>query len=140
KTIDDEVRIQALIDEKRVNIKESSIHRTLKLDDAEGDMSHHKDIYDNPSLTKKVFANLKRVGTGFSGVVTPLFENMLVPAAKELKGRVDKLEEENMVLKELHSVHSKVDTVAPVVEKEKSSKQERIIAEIDEDVEINLEK
>nr|GFA50424.1 retrovirus-related Pol polyprotein from transposon TNT 1-94 [Tanacetum cinerariifolium] len=38
-------------------------------------------------------------------------------------------------LKELHSVHSKVDTAAPVVEKEKSFKQERIIA----DIEINLE-
>nr|GEU84429.1 reverse transcriptase domain-containing protein [Tanacetum cinerariifolium] len=36
KTINDEVRIQGLIDEKRVNIKESSILRTLKLDDAEG--------------------------------------------------------------------------------------------------------
>nr|GFA64800.1 retrovirus-related Pol polyprotein from transposon TNT 1-94 [Tanacetum cinerariifolium] len=36
KTINDEVRIQALIDEKRVNIKESSMRRTLKLDDAEG--------------------------------------------------------------------------------------------------------
>nr|GEX81563.1 ribonuclease H-like domain-containing protein [Tanacetum cinerariifolium] len=79
KTINDEVRIQALIDEKRVSIKESSIHRILKLDDVKGidekrhyginnhlfgynsevqllklgDMSHHKDIYDNPSLTKK---------------------------------------------------------------------------------------
>nr|GEU62974.1 hypothetical protein [Tanacetum cinerariifolium] len=240
KAIIDEVRIQALIDEKMVNIKESSIRRTLKLDDAEGtscldnaeffdvknmkagvpffmfprfvqllidhqlgDMSHHKDIYDNPSLTKKVFTNMKRVGTGFSGVVTPLFDTMLVPAAEEvgliqddvqsttiptepstskphkkhkskkqqpqapkvpslepspehmlpspsndplpgdrikkLEGRVDKLEEENRNLKDLHSIHSKVDTAAPVVEKEKSFKQERIIAEIDEDVEINLE-
>nr|GEX85617.1 hypothetical protein [Tanacetum cinerariifolium] len=181
---------------------------------SQADMSHHKDIYDNPSLTKKVFANMKRVGTGFSRVVTPLFHNMLVLAAKEvgliqddvqlisipiepsitkpykkqkpkkqqtqaskvpspepspehrlplpsndprpggkdslklkelmdlcthlfnkvleleskvidikstykeriekLKGRVDKLEEEKRVLKELHSVHSKVDTVAPI--------------------------
>nr|GEZ33145.1 hypothetical protein [Tanacetum cinerariifolium] len=31
-----------------------------------GDMSHHKRIFVNPSLTKKVFANTKRVGTGFS--------------------------------------------------------------------------
>nr|GFB29135.1 hypothetical protein [Tanacetum cinerariifolium] len=179
KTINDEVRIQALIDEKRVNIKESSIHRTLKLNDVEGtsclanveifyglakmgyeklsekltfykdfflpqwkflihtilqclsakttswnefistmassiiclatnqkfnfsryillslvknikasvpffmfprfvqllidnqlgDMSYHKDIYDNPSLTKKVFTNMKRVGTGFSELI-----------------------------------------------------------------------
>nr|GEZ15322.1 hypothetical protein [Tanacetum cinerariifolium] len=315
KTINNEVRIQALIDEKRVNIKESSIRHTLKLYDTEGtsclvnakifdglakkgyeklsekltiykaffspqwkflintilqclsakttswnefsstmvlaiicptnqkfnfsryillslvksieagvpffmfprfmkllidhhlgDISHHKDIYDNPSLTKKLFTNIKRVGTGFYGVVTSLFDNMLVPAAKEvapkipspkplpehmlpspsndplpggknsmklkelmdlcthlfnkileleskvidikytykeriekLEGRVDRLKEENKVLKDLHSVHSKVDTAAPVVEKEKSFKQGRMIADIDEDVKINLE-
>nr|GEV58400.1 hypothetical protein [Tanacetum cinerariifolium] len=212
---------------------------TLLIDHQLGDMSHHKDIYDNPSLTKKVCASMKRVGTGFSGVVTPLFNNMLVPTAKEvgliqddvqlisihtepstskphkkhkpkkqqtqahkvpslepspehmlaspsndalpggkdslelkelmdlcthlsnkvlelkseviaikstykeriekLEGRVDKLKEEIRVLKELHSIHSKVDTVAPFVEKEKSFKQGRIIANIDENVEINLE-
>nr|GFB57461.1 hypothetical protein [Tanacetum cinerariifolium] len=211
----------------------------LLIDHQLGDMSHHKDIHDNPSLIKKVFANIKRVGTGFSGVVTPLFDTMLVPATEEvgliqvnvqsttiltepstskphkkhkpkkqqpqthkvsspkpspehrlpspsndplpggedslklkelmelcthlsnkvlelesevidikpsykeriekLEGRVDRLKEENMVLKDLHSVHSKVNTDAPVVEKEKSFKQRRIIVEIDEDVEINLE-
>nr|GEV66138.1 uncharacterized mitochondrial protein AtMg00810-like [Tanacetum cinerariifolium] len=42
-----------------------------------GDMSHHKGIFVNPSLTEKVFANMKRVGTGFSGVITPLFETMM---------------------------------------------------------------
>nr|GEX35312.1 ribonuclease H-like domain-containing protein [Tanacetum cinerariifolium] len=36
KTVNDEVRIQALVDGKRVNIKEYSIRRTLRLDDAEG--------------------------------------------------------------------------------------------------------
>nr|GEV19641.1 hypothetical protein [Tanacetum cinerariifolium] len=58
---------------------------------------------------------------------------------EKLEGIVDRLEEENKVLKELYSVYSKVDIVAPVVEKEKSFKQERIIAYINEDVEINLE-
>nr|GEX44245.1 ribonuclease H-like domain-containing protein [Tanacetum cinerariifolium] len=72
----------------------------LLIDHQLGDMSHHKDIYDNPSPTKKVFANIKRVGTGFSRVVTPLFDNML--------------EEENMVLKDFHSVPSKDNTAAPV--------------------------
>nr|GEU33545.1 hypothetical protein [Tanacetum cinerariifolium] len=38
-----------------------------------GDMTHHKEIFDTPSLTKKVFANIKRVETGFSGEVTLLF-------------------------------------------------------------------
>nr|GEY26664.1 copia protein [Tanacetum cinerariifolium] len=83
---------------------------------SQGDMSHHKDIYDNPSLTKKVFANMKKVGASFSRVVTELFDTMLVPAAEEV-----------------------VDTDAPNVAKEKSFKQGRIIAEIDEDVKINLE-
>nr|GEZ32336.1 hypothetical protein [Tanacetum cinerariifolium] len=44
-----------------------------------------------------------------------------------------RLEEENKVLKELYSVHSIVDTAAPVVEKEKSFKEGRIIADIDKD-------
>nr|GEW84936.1 copia protein [Tanacetum cinerariifolium] len=175
----------------------------LLIDHQLGDMSHHKDIYDNPSLTKKVFANIKRVGTGFSEVVTRLFDNMLVPVAKEvgliqddvpslepspehklpspsndllpggkdsmklkelidlcthlsnqvlelenevidikstskertkkLEGRVDRLDEENRVLKKLYIVHSKVNTATPVVKKEKSFKQDRIIAYINED-------
>nr|GFC93826.1 hypothetical protein [Tanacetum cinerariifolium] len=147
----------------------------LLIDYQLGDMSHYKDIYDVPSLIKKVFANIKRAGAGFFGVVTLLFYNMLVLAAKEvvsiptepstskphkkhkskkqqtqapkvpspeplpehrlpspsndplpgeriekLEGRVARLEEENRVLMDLHSVHSKVDTAAPVVEKEKS--------------------
>nr|GEY37058.1 hypothetical protein [Tanacetum cinerariifolium] len=157
--VNDKVRVQALINGKRVSIKESSIRRILQLDDEEGtsclanddiftglanmgykkisdklilitimkvshpyhiavpeyillsivknieagvpffmfsrfmqllidhhlgNMSHHQDIYDHPSLTKKVFANIRRIGTVFSGVVTPLFENMLVQAAKEV--------------------------------------------------------
>nr|GFC22913.1 hypothetical protein [Tanacetum cinerariifolium] len=56
----------------------------LLVDHQLGDMSHHQDIYDNPSLTKKVFANMKRVGIGFSRVNTPLFKNMLVQASKEV--------------------------------------------------------
>nr|GEW80911.1 hypothetical protein [Tanacetum cinerariifolium] len=257
KTVNEEVRVQALINAKRVNIKESSIRRILKLDDEEvknieagvpfymflrfvqlivehqlGDMSHHQDIYDNPSLSKKVFANMKRVGTGFSRVITPLFKNMLVPAAKEvgqaqddvsiptepstskphkkhkskkqqpiapkvpspkpspehtipspsndpipnadkdslkfqelmdlctrlsnkvldleskfidlkssftdriqkLKGRVDQLEEQNRALKDKSFKSAKIDTAAPVEEKEESFKQGRMIADMDEDV------
>nr|GFA81202.1 hypothetical protein [Tanacetum cinerariifolium] len=207
-----------------------------------GDMTHHKDIFDTPSLTKNVFDNIKRVGTGFIREVTPLFDNMLVQALKEvgilqadaqpipiptepstfepqkkhkpkrkhtkepkvppiesqakysvplpspsydplpsggdslklkelmdlctnlsnkvldlksevidikstykekiekLESRVERLEEENMVLKDLNGVHSTVDSDEPVMEKEESSKQEKKIAVIDADVEINLEK
>nr|GEX19709.1 hypothetical protein [Tanacetum cinerariifolium] len=214
KPVNVEVRIQALVDGKRVNIKESSIRCTLRLDDAEGtscltnivifeglakmgakttswnkfsstmasaiiclatnqkfsfsryilyslvknieagvlffmfprfvqlmiihqlgDMAHHKEIFDTPSFTKKVFANMKRVGTGFFRELTPLFDNMLVQAPEEvvlelesevidrkstyqeriekLEGRVERLEEENMVFKELKSVHSTDDADEP---------------------------
>nr|GEZ24467.1 hypothetical protein [Tanacetum cinerariifolium] len=49
-----------------------------------GDLPHHKGIFVNPSLTKKVFANMKRVGTEFSGAVTPLFGTMMVQALEEV--------------------------------------------------------
>nr|GEW65640.1 hypothetical protein [Tanacetum cinerariifolium] len=45
-----------------------------------------------------------------------------------------------MVLKDLKGVYSIVDSDEPVIEKEKSSKQGRKIADIDADVEINLKK
>nr|GEU74462.1 hypothetical protein [Tanacetum cinerariifolium] len=273
KTINDEVQIQALIDEKRVNIKESSIRHTLKLDDAKGTSClANVDIFDGlakmgyEKLSEKLtfykafflpqwkflihtilqclsakttswnefgstmastiiclatnqkfnfsryilLSLVKNIEAGvpffmFPRVVTALFDNMLVPDAEEvdliqanirsttiptepstskphkkhkskkqqpqapkvhspepspehrlpspsndilfggqdkrikkLEDRVAKLEEENMILKELHSVYSKADTDAPVVDKEKSFKQERIIVEIDEDVKINL--
>nr|GEU47935.1 integrase, catalytic region, zinc finger, CCHC-type, peptidase aspartic, catalytic [Tanacetum cinerariifolium] len=158
----------------------------LLIDHQLGDMSHHKDIYDNPSLTKKVFSNMKKVGTGFSVVVTPLFDNMLVLVAKEVgiiqddvqfisihtepstfkphkkhkskkhqtqAPKVPSLEPSpehrlpspsndllpSGFIEDLHSVYSKVNTATPVMEKEKSFKQGRIITNIDEDVEINLE-
>nr|GEX08017.1 putative ribonuclease H-like domain-containing protein [Tanacetum cinerariifolium] len=49
-----------------------------------GDMSHHTGIYVNPSLIKKVFSNMKRVGTGFYGAVTPLFGTMMVQAVDKV--------------------------------------------------------
>nr|GEV87802.1 hypothetical protein [Tanacetum cinerariifolium] len=59
---------------------------------------------------------------------------------KKLESRVERLEEENRVSKELKGVHSKVDSDEPITEKEESSKEGRKIAVIDADVEINLEK
>nr|GEU98355.1 retrovirus-related Pol polyprotein from transposon TNT 1-94 [Tanacetum cinerariifolium] len=123
----------------------------LLIDHQLGDMSHYKDIYDNPSLTKKVFANMKRVGTGFSGVVTPLFDNMLVPAAKDVakvpshkplpEHRLpspsnDPLPDgkDSLKLKELMDLYTHLSNKVLELESE-----ERIIADINEDVEINLE-
>nr|GFB84107.1 hypothetical protein [Tanacetum cinerariifolium] len=44
-----------------------------------GDLSSHTTKYTSPTLTQKVFANMRRVRKGFSGVDTPLFAGMLVP-------------------------------------------------------------
>ncbi|GJW88308.1 hypothetical protein Tco_0163648 [Tanacetum coccineum] len=47
-------------------------------------MSKHKGIYVTPSHSKKVFANMKREGKGFSGTVTPLFQSMMVQALEDM--------------------------------------------------------
>nr|GEW06088.1 hypothetical protein [Tanacetum cinerariifolium] len=61
----------------------------------------------------------------------------------ELESRVEKFEEENRLLtKELKSFNSKVESPAfkeIIVDKEKSSKQGRKIADIDADTDVNLE-
>nr|GEY58063.1 hypothetical protein [Tanacetum cinerariifolium] len=62
KRSDDVTRLQALVDKKNIVISEDVIREILQLDDAEG----------------VVFANMRRVGKGFLGVETPLFEGMLV--------------------------------------------------------------
>nr|GEX83353.1 hypothetical protein [Tanacetum cinerariifolium] len=43
-----------------------------------GDLSLHSIKCSSPALTQKVFANMRRVGKGFSRVETPLFEGMIV--------------------------------------------------------------
>nr|GEU55344.1 hypothetical protein [Tanacetum cinerariifolium] len=53
-----------------------------------GDLSSHTTKYSSPALTKKVFANMRRVGKGFSRVETPLFEGMIV-AHEVGKGAAD---------------------------------------------------
>nr|GEV28076.1 putative ribonuclease H-like domain-containing protein [Tanacetum cinerariifolium] len=117
---------------------------------------HEWGIFVNPSLTKKVFANMKRVEEGFSRVITPLFASMMVQAPvkvlslektkinqaakiKKLKKRVKKLEGKQK--KRTHGLKSfyKVGLSARVESyeneeglgaQEDTSKQERI-AEID---------
>nr|GEU51205.1 hypothetical protein [Tanacetum cinerariifolium] len=185
-----------------------------------GDMTHQKDIFDTPSLTKKVSANMKREVDVLQAdtqpipiptepltskpqkkhkpkrkqtqepevpptksqpnynVPLPSPSHDLLPSGKDslklkelmdlctnlsnkvldlesevlnikstykakfekLESRVKRLEEENRLLKELKGVHSIVDSDEPVMENEESSKQGRKIADINADVEINLEK
>ncbi|GKE01575.1 hypothetical protein Tco_1389558, partial [Tanacetum coccineum] len=48
-------------------------------------MSKHKGVYDTPSYTKKVFANMKIPSKGFSERVTPLFSTMMVQAIEDME-------------------------------------------------------
>nr|GEY43388.1 hypothetical protein [Tanacetum cinerariifolium] len=81
----DITRLQALVDKKKIVISKEVVHEILQLNDAEGTniayLSKHTTRYISPVLTQKVFANMRRVGKGFSGVETPLFETMLVVRA-----------------------------------------------------------
>ncbi|GJU92806.1 hypothetical protein Tco_1317562 [Tanacetum coccineum] len=47
-------------------------------------MPTHKRIYIAPSHTKKIFRNMRRVGKGFSGRKTPLFQTMMVQDQEEM--------------------------------------------------------
>nr|GEV42947.1 hypothetical protein [Tanacetum cinerariifolium] len=44
-----------------------------------GDLSSYNTKYTSPTLTQKVFANMRRIGKGLSGVDILLFDGMLVP-------------------------------------------------------------
>nr|GEY79742.1 putative ribonuclease H-like domain-containing protein [Tanacetum cinerariifolium] len=63
----DVTRLQALIDKKKIMISKNQV----------GDLSTYTTRFISPAFTQKVFANMRRVGKGFSGVETPLFEGML---------------------------------------------------------------
>ncbi|GJT97120.1 putative ribonuclease H-like domain-containing protein [Tanacetum coccineum] len=88
KTINGGRQIQALVDKTKHlegGVKFLMFPRFVQvfLDKQVGDMSNHNKTFDAPCHTKKVFANMKRKGKGFSGRVTPLFATMMVQAQQE---------------------------------------------------------
>nr|GEV82959.1 hypothetical protein [Tanacetum cinerariifolium] len=58
-------------------------------------LSSHTTKYTSSAHTQKVFANMRRVGKGFSGVDTPLFADMLVP--QQAQDVEDAAEDEDVV-------------------------------------------
>nr|GEU64567.1 hypothetical protein [Tanacetum cinerariifolium] len=157
KKVNDVMRLQALVDKKKVIITEASIRDVLCLDDAEGieclpneeifaelarmgyekpftkltfykaffssqwkffihtilqcmsakqtswnefsssmasaviclstgDLSSHTTKYASPTLSQKIFTNMRRVGKGFYRMETPLFEGMIVAQEVADKG------------------------------------------------------
>nr|GEU41001.1 retrovirus-related Pol polyprotein from transposon TNT 1-94 [Tanacetum cinerariifolium] len=61
------------------------------LDKQLDELPTHKEKYDAPSHTKKVFTNMKRIGKGFSSRVTPLFLTMVVQNQSEMGEGGDRL-------------------------------------------------
>nr|GFA72012.1 hypothetical protein [Tanacetum cinerariifolium] len=53
------------------------------------DLSSHNTKYTSPTFTQKVFANMRRIGKGFSGIETPLFDTMLVQPQVHDAAKVD---------------------------------------------------
>ncbi|GJX65784.1 hypothetical protein Tco_0300127 [Tanacetum coccineum] len=95
KTVNEECQIQDLVDKKKVIIIEKSVRssqlwraKTIAWNEFSSTMAssiiYNKEVYVTPSHTKKVFANMKRPGKGFSGRVTPLFPTMMVQAPKDM--------------------------------------------------------
>nr|GEW25567.1 putative ribonuclease H-like domain-containing protein [Tanacetum cinerariifolium] len=86
-----------------------------------GDLSTHTPKYTPPALTQKVFANMRRVGKGFSGVETPLFDGMVV--AQEVgKGVADEVHDEGVLTAgvDTERVVSAADDVVPTTNEELS--------------------
>nr|GEW62668.1 uncharacterized mitochondrial protein AtMg00810-like [Tanacetum cinerariifolium] len=92
KKSNDVVKLQALIDRKKVIITEDIIRQALQLDDADDDLSSHNTKYTSPALTQKVFANIRRISKGFLGVETSLFDAMLGP--QQVQADVAKVKED----------------------------------------------
>nr|GFA85980.1 hypothetical protein [Tanacetum cinerariifolium] len=117
-----------------------------------GDLSSHTTKYASPTLTQKVFANMRRVRKGFSRVETPLFEGMLVDQAIEEEGDTDEHVEDvtagddaqgdyTATHREVHTVTQEPSIPSPTLtippsqppQDIPSTSQGRIIDEIDKD-------
>nr|GEU58177.1 hypothetical protein [Tanacetum cinerariifolium] len=92
KKLNDVVRLQALIDRKKVIITEDSIKQAFRLDDVDS-----VDCLPNEEIFAEL-ARMGRVGKGFSGVDTPLFARMLVPQqAQEVEDVAEDADDVNEV-------------------------------------------
>nr|GFA52651.1 hypothetical protein [Tanacetum cinerariifolium] len=91
-----------------------------------GDLSTHSTRFISPALTQKVFANIRRVSKGFSGVETPLSKGIL--AARQLA-------EEGLVKEQVQA-----DDAVGAAVLENVAKDGRMIDDLDKDEEIELVK
>ncbi|GJT46612.1 hypothetical protein Tco_0955327 [Tanacetum coccineum] len=132
---DGEVEITVTIDGQLKTITEASLIRHLKLEDADGISSlpntkifnqlalmgfiqillnkhqrlllPHKRTYVAPTLTQKLFSNIKRVSKGYTGVNIPLFSSMLV------QGPIQQVEGSTVLVESHHTPITTISTSQP---------------------------
>ncbi|GJZ24570.1 hypothetical protein Tco_0562029 [Tanacetum coccineum] len=93
-----------------------------------GDMSHHKEIYVNPSHTKKLFANMKRAGKDFFRRITPLFDTMMVQASEEVGEDSDHPTDSNQI-----PIVDQPSTSSQPKQKQKSKRKQKKEAKVAHD-------
>nr|GEV40114.1 hypothetical protein [Tanacetum cinerariifolium] len=85
--MNDVIRLQALVDKKKVVVTKATIQEALHLDDAEGvECLPNEEIFiefarmgfEKPSTKLTFTRHSSYASKGFSGVETPLFEGMVV--------------------------------------------------------------
>nr|GEU96533.1 ribonuclease H-like domain-containing protein [Tanacetum cinerariifolium] len=98
-----------------------------------GDLSTHTTKYISPALTQKVFANMRRVGKGCSGVDTSLFEGMLVAREPEEQGDAkEQGNDDNATEEPVTAIDDRIESSDDTI-REDVSNQGRIIDELDKD-------
>nr|GEW14716.1 hypothetical protein [Tanacetum cinerariifolium] len=85
-----------------------------------GDLSTHTTKYTSPAQSHKVFANMRRVGKGFSRVETPSFKGMLVAHEIDEEGDADEHVEEVNIGDATKGDDSDAHREGPTVNKEQS--------------------
>ncbi|GJW23484.1 hypothetical protein Tco_0034106 [Tanacetum coccineum] len=82
-------------------------------------------VYDTPSHTKKIFANMRRQGKDFSGAVTPLFSSLLAQQA-DMDETVTKEREDRM---------ERAATTASSLEAEQDGDMDEVFKDVEGDAE-----
>nr|GEV61437.1 retrovirus-related Pol polyprotein from transposon TNT 1-94 [Tanacetum cinerariifolium] len=156
KMVNDEFRIQALVDGKRINIKEYSIRRTLSAkttswnefsstmasaiiclaSSQKFNFSRLPSPSNDPLPSGEDSLKLKELMdscTNLSNKVLDLESEVIdikttyQEMIEKLEGRVERLEDKNRVLKELKNVHSTVDVDDLMLNDEEPAKVEKVL-------------
>nr|GEV15341.1 reverse transcriptase domain-containing protein [Tanacetum cinerariifolium] len=100
-------------------------------------MARHKEQYIISSHTKNIFTNIRRIGAGFSGVTTSLFDYMMVQATANIGGNRGRRQRFLMISQRIRTMSLHLSMIHYLVEDE--SKQGRMIEEIDQNADIALD-